>query len=102
MAMASKLVAVLTKSLKASDSGVVYWTLEVLDAMCAPRGQSHNDPEAKDVEEQRENKAALLTERIINLLMALLDADYDKDAAISPLVTMVLVRLIERVLCTGR
>ena len=63
--------------------------------------KSHNNDEANDVEEQRENKAALLTERIINLLMALLDADYDKDSAISPLVTMVLVRLIEGC-CTCR
>ena len=59
IAMAGKLVTVLTKSLKASDSGVVYWTLEVLDAMCGPRGKSHNNDEANDVEEQRENKAAL-------------------------------------------
>jgi hypothetical protein len=32
--------------------------------------------------------------------MALLDSDFDKDAAISPLVTMCLVRLIESILCT--
>lgn len=101
IAMASKLVEVITHTLKASDAGIVYWTLEVLDALCAPCGESHQNVESSNDEELRENKAALLTERIINLLMALLDADYDKDAAISPLVTMVLVRLIERILCTG-
>ena len=42
----------------------------------------------------------VLTERMINLFMALLDSDFDKDASISPLVTMCLVRLVESVLCT--
>ena len=71
MAFATKLVQCLTNCLRASDSGVVYWTLEILYALCGPRGTT---PEDRSEEEESQNKAMVLTERIINLLMKLLDA----------------------------
>jgi hypothetical protein len=97
LAFAAKLVQLLTTCLRASDSGIVYWTLEVLYTLCGPRGVS---PEDRSEEEESQNKAMVLTERLINLLMRLLDSDYDKDSSISPLVTMCLVRLVESILCT--
>ena len=71
MAFATKLVQCLTNCLRASDSGVVYWTLEILYALCGPRGTTLED---RNEEEESQNKAMVLTERIINLLMKLLDA----------------------------
>ena len=41
MAFAAKLVQLLTKCLRASDSGVVYWTLEVLYTLCGKYSMEH-------------------------------------------------------------
>ena len=43
MAFAAKLVQLLTKCLRASDSGVVYWTLEVLYTLCGKSFKSERE-----------------------------------------------------------
>ena len=84
----------LQSALCSANSGVVYWTLEVLGALCCPN-------RVRNKEAEMENKLALLRGRTLELAIGLLD-NRQGQVESAPMVAMALLRIFESTLCSSR
>jgi DnaJ homolog subfamily C member 13 len=96
----AELVGKFKKSLRnALCSGhlsIVYWALEVVASLICP-----NRGEKRDMEGEMANKTDILTEDMRELLVGLLE-NKSKEGGGSALISMVLLRIFESVMCSSR
>ena len=97
----AELVGKLKKSLRnalcSGHSSVVYWALEVIASLVLP-----NRGEKRDMEGEMANKSEMLTDDIRELLVGLLENKSKGDGGGVALISMVLLRIFESVMCSAR
>ena len=96
----AELVGKFKKSLRnalcSGHSSVVYWALEVIASLVLP-----NRGEKRDMEGEMANKSEMLTDDIRELLVGLLENKSKGDGGGVALISMVLLRIFESVMCSA-
>jgi len=87
----------LRNALCSGHTSVVYWALEVVASLTCP-----NRGDTRDMEGEMGNKTDILTEDLRDLLVGLLESKNKGEGGGSALISMVLLRIFESILCSAR